>query len=77
MTGFDPIGANVAPKRRRSIVAKQTLPLSWNRRHSPIIEADFSLHGTKVVAALDRGARRFGEPRVMQVDDGTEFQSKV
>lgn len=46
-------------------------------RHSPIIEADTSLNGTKVVAALQRAAKRFGYPQVMQVDNGTEFQSKV
>lgn len=46
-------------------------------RHSPIIEADTSLNGTKVVAALERAAKRFGYPQVMQVDNGTEFQSKV
>jgi len=46
-------------------------------RHSPIIEADMSLNGSKVVAALERAAKRFGYPHVMQVDNGTEFQSKV
>ena len=46
-------------------------------RHSPIIEADLSLNGAKVVAALERAAKHFGYPRVMQVDNGTEFQSKV
>jgi putative transposase len=38
-------------------------------RHSPIIEADTSLNGTKVVAALERAAKRFGYPQVMQVDN--------
>jgi putative transposase len=34
-------------------------------RHSPIIETDLSLNGVKVVAALERAAKRFGYPRVM------------
>jgi putative transposase len=46
-------------------------------RHSPIIEADLSLNGGKVVAALERAAKHFGYPQVMQVDNGSEFQSKV
>jgi putative transposase len=46
-------------------------------RHSPIIEADLSLNGSKVVAALERAAKRFAYPKIMQVDNGTEFQSKV
>ena len=46
-------------------------------RHSPIIEADTSLNGTKAVAALERAAKRFGYPQVIQVDNGTEFQSKA
>jgi putative transposase len=46
-------------------------------RYSPIIEADLSLNGAKVVAALERAAKHFGYPQVMQVDNGTEFQSKI
>lgn len=46
-------------------------------RHSPIIETDLSLNGSKVVAALERAATRFGYPKIMQVDNGTEFQSKA
>lgn len=46
-------------------------------RHSPIIEPDLSLNGAKVVAALERAAKHFDYPQVMQVDNGTEFQSKV
>lgn len=30
-----------------------------------------------VAAALERAAKYFGYPRVMQVDNGTELQSKV
>lgn len=46
-------------------------------RLSPIIEADLALNGTKVVAALERAAKHFGHPRVIQVDNGSEFQSKI
>lgn len=46
-------------------------------RHSPIIEADLALNGGKVVAALERATKHFGCPRVIQVDNGSEFQSKV
>ena len=30
-----------------------------------------------MVAALERAAKRFGYPQVIQVDNGSEFQSKV
>jgi len=46
-------------------------------RHSPIIEVDLSLTGSKVVAALERAAKRTGYPQIIQVDNGTEFQSKA
>lgn len=46
-------------------------------RHSPIIEADLALNGGKVVAALERATKHFGYPRVIQVDNGSEFQSKA
>jgi putative transposase len=46
-------------------------------RHSPIIEADLSLNGAKVVAALERATKHLRYPRVIQVDNGTEFQSKA
>jgi putative transposase len=46
-------------------------------RHSPIIDADMSLNGAKVVVALERAAKRHGYPQVIQVDNGSEFQSKV
>ena len=46
-------------------------------RHSPILEVDLSLNGGKVVAALERAAKRFGHPQVIQVDNGSEFQSKA
>lgn len=38
-------------------------------RHSPIIEADLALNGSKVVAALKRATKHFGYPRVIQVDN--------
>ena len=40
-------------------------------------EVDLSLNGGQVVAALERAAKRFGYPQVIQVDNGSEFQSKV
>ncbi len=47
-------------------------------RHSPIIEADLALNGGKVVAAPRAcPTKHFGCPRVIQVDNGSEFQSKV
>lgn len=46
-------------------------------RHSPIIAADLALNGTKVVMALEHAAKHFGYPRVIQVDNGSEFQSKA
>jgi putative transposase len=46
-------------------------------RLSPIIEADRSLNGTKVVAALKRATRRHSCPEVIQVDNGSEFRSQV
>jgi putative transposase len=46
-------------------------------RFSPIIEADRSLNGKKVVRALERATRRQSCPEVIQVDNGSEFQSKA
>ncbi len=46
-------------------------------RFSPIIEADHAMNGTKVVAALERATRRHGCPEIIQVDNGSEFQSKA
>lgn len=46
-------------------------------RFSPIIEADRSLNGKKVVTALERATRRYSYPEVIQVDNGSEFQSKA
>jgi len=46
-------------------------------RHSPVIEADFTLTGTKVVAALERAAKRQGYPTLITVDNGSEFVSKA
>jgi len=46
-------------------------------RHSPILEADLSLNAPKVVAALERAAKPHGYPQVIQVDNGSEFQSKA
>ena len=49
---------------------------NWSR-HSPLIEADITLTGTKVVAALERVAKRSGYPRMITVDNGSEFASKA
>jgi putative transposase len=38
-------------------------------RHSQIIESDFTLTGTKVVAALERVAKRSGYPQMITVDN--------
>jgi len=46
-------------------------------RFSPIIEADHTMNGTKVVAALERATKRHGCPAIIQVDNGSEFQSKA
>lgn len=46
-------------------------------RHSPLIEPDFTLTSTKVVAALERVAKRSGYPKMITVDNGSEFASKA
>jgi len=46
-------------------------------RYSPIIETDRSLNGQKVVRALERATRHCSCPEVIQVDNGSEFQSKA
>jgi putative transposase len=46
-------------------------------RYSQIIEPDFTLTGMKVVAALDRVAKRSGYPQMITVDNGSEFASKA
>jgi putative transposase len=46
-------------------------------RLSQIIEPDFTLTGTKVVAALERVAKQCGYPKMITVDNGSEFTSKA
>jgi len=46
-------------------------------RVSPALEADFSLSGEKVVAVLDGLARAGRKPKILHVDNGPEFISKV
>ena len=46
-------------------------------RYSQIIEPDFTLTGMKVVAALERVAKRSGYPQMITVDNGSEFASKA
>lgn len=38
-------------------------------RHRPLIEPDFTLTGTKVVAALERVVKRSGDPKMITVDN--------
>lgn len=49
---------------------------NWSR-HSPLIEVDFALTGTKVVTALERVAKQRGYPRMITLDNGSEFASKA
>ena len=49
---------------------------NWSR-HSPLIEADFTLTGAKVVSALERVAKQRSYPRMITVDNGSEFASKA
>jgi putative transposase len=49
---------------------------NWSR-HSPLIEADFTLTGTKVVVALERVVRLHGYPKMITVDNGSEFASRA
>ena len=44
---------------------------------SPIIEADHAMNGKKLVVLLERATRRTGYPQIIQVDNGSEFQSKA
>lgn len=53
-----------------------TIVDNWSR-HSAFIEVDFTLPGTKVVAALERVGKRSGYPKMIMVDNGTEFTSKA
>ena len=46
-------------------------------RHSPLMEADFTLTGTNGVAVLDRVARQRGYSKMITVDNGNEFASKT
>ena len=46
-------------------------------RVSPAIEVDRSLSGRRVVAVLERLSLSQGLPKVIQVDNGTEFTSKA
>ena len=49
---------------------------NWSRR-SQLIESDFTLTGTKVVAALERIAKPIGYPQMITVDNGSEITSKA
>ena len=45
---------------------------NWSR-HSPLIEVDMTLTGSKVVSALDRAAKQRGYPRMITVDNGVKL----
>jgi putative transposase len=45
---------------------------NWSR-HSQFIEPDFTLTGTKVVAALERVAKRMGYPQLITVGKGANL----
>jgi putative transposase len=49
---------------------------NWTR-HSPLIEANFTPTGSKVVTALERVAKQQGYPRMITVDNGSELSSKA
>jgi putative transposase len=49
---------------------------NWSR-HSPLIEVDVTLTGARVVSALERVAKQRGYPRMITVDNGSEFASKA
>jgi putative transposase len=46
-------------------------------RVSPAIEVDFSLNGKRVAEVLERLKGRWGLPKVIKVDNGSEFISKA
>ena len=49
---------------------------NWSR-YSPLIEADFTLTGSKVVTALERVAKQRGYPQMITGDNKSEFASKA
>lgn len=46
-------------------------------RECPVLEPDFSLSGQKVATCLERVAREHGLPKIITVDNGSEFYSKA
>lgn len=46
-------------------------------RVSPGIEADLTFPGKQVVEALNRAIERYGKPKTICVDTGTEFTGRV
>jgi putative transposase len=45
-------------------------------RFSPAVEPRFRLRGSDVVETLERVGREYGYPKVIRVDQGTEFVSR-
>ena len=52
-------------------------PDGWHTREALVIEVDTSLPGLRVVRVLERLRERRGTPAAIQVDNGTEFTSRV
>ena len=46
-------------------------------RHSPLVEPNFRLTGTKTVVMLERVANQHRYPRMITADNGSEFASKA
>ena len=45
-------------------------------RYAPVLDVRYSYRGEDVVATLDRVCRKFGYPKTMRVDQGSEFVSR-
>ena len=50
--------------------------IDTNSRFSPAVEARFSYRGSDVVEKLERDARQYKLPKVIRVDQGSEFVSR-
>ena len=53
-----------------------TMVDNWNR-FSPMLRVDFSLRGTCVAAALEEARVQHGLPKIITVDNGSEFISRA
>ncbi len=66
--------ANTLLDRRR--FRSLTVVDNWSR-HRLLIEPDFTLTGTTVVMSLERVAKQRGYPKMITVDNGSEFTAKA